>query len=58
VRAETVSVLRSIGRGSTGAPEATARANRLLAAYIRAILGKEPPSMGALFTSLPGGPGG
>jgi len=55
VRAETVSLLRAIGGEAGGAPEATARANRLLAAYVRTIVGKEPPSMGVLFSSLPGG---
>lgn len=48
VRAETVDLLRDVARrAELGAEDAViARANRLLGAYVREILGKEPPSMG------------
>lgn len=53
VRAHTVELLREVessGRAQ-GAAEAIDRANRLLASYIREILGKEIPSMGVVFGS-------
>lgn len=51
VRAKTVDVLREVdstGRAG-GSADVVDRANRLLASYVREILGKEPPSMGVLF---------
>jgi len=58
VRSETVELLRATARsgppGSSPA-EAIGRANRLLATYVREILGKEPPSMGVLFDERVGG---
>lgn len=55
VRRETVDVLQSISRGesisSIGA-ETVRRANRLLAAYARELIGSEPPTMRWLFPDL------
>lgn len=56
VRGETIQLLRALEAGETDAPpasgQAIARATRLLAAYIRDILGEEPPTMRWLFPDL------
>lgn len=51
VRANTVDVLRTLDSTGDvrGSGEAVERANRLMASYIREILGKEPPSMRVVF---------
>ena len=51
VRSTTVECLRALEAGDpvTGDPGACERANRLLAAYVRHLLGAEPPTMQALF---------
>ena len=51
VRANTIDVLRGVDSTgeASGSDEAVDRANRLLASYVREILGKEPPSMGVVF---------
>jgi len=58
--AETVDLLRDVASGGSAAqgaaPASVRRANRLLATYVREILGREPPSMGVLF-ELGSGPG-
>lgn len=54
VRMETIELLRAIAAGSgDGTPVAAARANRLLASYIREILGVEPPAMRWAFSEGP-----
>lgn len=58
VRADTVELLRSIGDGHghstlSAAPAVIDRANRLLAAYFRELLGREPASMAAAVGSHP-----
>jgi DNA repair protein RecO (recombination protein O) len=48
VRRETVATLRAVAAGDSIAPhdeESVRRANRLLAAYCREIIGSEPPAM-------------
>jgi hypothetical protein len=51
VRRETIDLLRQVAAGK--APETSPdRANRLLAFYIRAVLGREPNSMGWVFPGL------
>jgi DNA repair protein RecO len=54
VRPDTVSVLRHVCRGEDfeGSPESISRANRLLAAYFREIIGSEPPAMRWAFSDL------
>jgi DNA repair protein RecO (recombination protein O) len=52
VRAETVAGLRDLAAGGTPAPETTERASRLLALYLREILGRDMPSMHAYFGPL------
>jgi DNA repair protein RecO (recombination protein O) len=56
VRAATVDLLRSLDAGgAAGEPlEVTRRANMLLAAYLREVLGRDLPSAGA-FLALPSG---
>jgi DNA repair protein RecO (recombination protein O) len=58
VRAETVQLLRSIARDPGAADNSGAepldRANRLLASYLREILGRELPSAAGLFGDLGG----
>ena len=50
VRAATIGCLERVGSGeSTTDHESTDRANRLLASYVRHVLGNEPPTMQALF---------
>jgi hypothetical protein len=50
VRAATVECLERVGDGELPHDAAsTERANRLLASYVRHILGTEPPTMQALF---------
>ncbi len=54
VRAETIQLLRALAAGADLAanPPATVtldRANRLLAAYLRHVLGREPPTLPLLF---------
>lgn len=51
VRRETVDLLREVaaGRAPSGPPD---RANRLLASYIRALLGREPGSMRWVYPDL------
>lgn len=51
VRLSTVECLRSAAAGASGRPDAASldRANRLLAAYLRHLLGAEPPCMRLLF---------
>jgi len=51
VRRETVDLLRQVAAGESPDTESD-RANRLLAFYIRAILGREPNSMRWVFPSL------
>lgn len=55
VRRATVNALAAVDAGSAPPADAEtlARANRLLAAYLRHVLGAEPPTMAPLF----GGPG-
>ncbi|MCI0676437.1 MAG: hypothetical protein L0Y42_11780, partial [Phycisphaerales bacterium] len=47
VRRQTIEVLRSLQGGEPVAHDARSinRANRLLAAYFRQIIGREPPTM-------------
>jgi hypothetical protein len=47
VRRQTIDVLRSLQAGEPVAHDARSitRANRLLAAYFRQIIGREPPTM-------------
>jgi len=55
VRVSTIEAIRACGGGSTNASEAGAapdRANRLLAAYLRDMLGTEPVTMRSLFGTL------
>jgi len=59
VRAETVEALRDLQRhqrtpliATPGGRATVERANRLLAAYIRHVVGKEPPTMQVVFPSL------
>lgn len=53
VRAETVELLRSLNGAAAAAPPpggpVVERANRLLAAYIRHVLGREPPTLPVVF---------
>jgi DNA repair protein RecO (recombination protein O) len=51
VRVSTVEFMRSLESGPppAGDPGSCERANRLLAAYVRHLLGAEPPTMHALF---------
>lgn len=54
VRAETIGLLRSLAAdpgfdAAAAAPAAVERANRLLAAYIRHVLGREPPTLPVVF---------
>lgn len=54
-RAETVAILRQLGgNGELGvrSPQSLDRANRLLAAYVREVLGREVPAAAALFGEL------
>jgi DNA repair protein RecO len=56
VRRETVEALRQLDERELApdlAPELAARANRLLASFIREILGDEPPAMRWAFPDLP-----
>ena len=59
VRPATLEVLRDLSRSgrAAGGVAPVRRANRLLAAYIRATLDREPPSMRFLFGSDPAGRG-
>jgi len=59
VRAETIGLLRGIGESEGGQcppcnapPETITRANKLLAAYIREIIGHEPPTLRWIFPEL------
>lgn len=55
VRRETVDLLRRVASGGPLPPQdtpAVGRAGRLLAAYIRHILGHEPPTMSLVFPDL------
>jgi DNA repair protein RecO (recombination protein O) len=56
VRSETLELLRGLGRGSdaltAAVPETVNRASRLLALYLRDVLGREMPSMDALFGGI------
>jgi DNA repair protein RecO (recombination protein O) len=55
VRAETVRVLRSVAcdcEDWKSSPESDSRANRLLAAYCRELIGVEPPAMRWAFPDL------
>jgi DNA repair protein RecO (recombination protein O) len=52
VRSETVSGLRTLAGGGEPAPETSERASRLLALYLREILGRDMPSMHAYFGTL------
>jgi DNA repair protein RecO (recombination protein O) len=49
VRADTVAGLRTLAAGGRLAPETAGRASRLLALYLREILGRDMPSMHAYF---------
>ena len=54
VRAETIELLRRVEAGDSiqdATPTALNRANRLLAAYLRARIGREPPTLRHLFES-------
>jgi DNA repair protein RecO len=51
-RAETVAGLRTLAAGGTPPPETAERASRLLALYLREILGRDMPSMHAYFGPL------
>jgi recombinational DNA repair protein (RecF pathway) len=55
VRASTLAALRDAATGGATPPdtEAVVRANRLLAAHLRAVLGEEPATMSWLFGKLP-----
>lgn len=57
VRAETIAILRALDEGGERRPEAgreaLRRASRLLAAYVREIIGREPPAMRWAFPELP-----
>jgi len=55
VRRETIELLREVAAGRPPAciePQPLDRANRLLAAYIRALLGREPPAMKWIYPDL------
>lgn len=55
VRRETIDLLREVAARRPPAciePQRLERANRLLAAYIRALLGREPPAMRWLYPDL------
>jgi DNA repair protein RecO (recombination protein O) len=55
VRRETIDVLREVAAGSippTVEPDAIKRANRLLAVYLRELIGSEPPAMRWAFSDL------
>ena len=55
VRRETIDLLREIAAGRPPPaiePQRLERANRLLAAYIRALLGREPPAMKWIYPDL------
>jgi hypothetical protein len=56
VRAQTVEVLREVQAGAapSGSADVIERANRLIAAYVREILGKDLPSFGSVFADEPG----
>ncbi|MCC6659258.1 MAG: DNA repair protein RecO [Phycisphaerales bacterium] len=57
VRAQTIDLLRAIDSGAAAIAadaDALRRANRLLAAYLREVLGRDLPAAGP-FLSLPGG---
>jgi DNA repair protein RecO (recombination protein O) len=56
VRSETLGILRSLaeGRLASASPEAVDRASRLLASYLREILGRDLPSTAPLFGQLQG----
>ena len=58
VRSTTIRFLQSLESGSKLLEqdlESAARASRLLAAYLREILGSEPPTLGLVFPDLAGG---
>ena len=52
VRAETLALLRTLEQSDSPAGRALDRANRLLAAYLREILGRDLPAAGPLFGDL------
>jgi DNA repair protein RecO (recombination protein O) len=56
VRSQTVDLLRAVAAGAPTAGQADAatirRANRLLAAYVREVLHREPPTLGLVFPDL------
>ena len=54
VRSSTVEVLRGLNDAACIDPEGVRRANRLLAAYLREVLGRDFPAAGP-FLALPGG---
>jgi recombinational DNA repair protein (RecF pathway) len=57
VRGETLGALRAVARGEpAGGQEVTDRVSRLLALYLREILGRDMPSMHAYFGRLTGRP--
>ena len=58
VRSSTIEFLRSLEGGTGHNPgdrESAGRASRLLAAYLREILGNEPPTLALVFPDLAGG---
>ena len=61
VRSSTIEVLKAFQRGGDledtfrDRPEATGRAAKLLAAYLRELLGSEPPTLSLVFPDLAGG---
>ena len=61
VRSSTIEVLKAFQQGAHheeplhDRPEATARAAKLLAAYLRELLGSEPPTLSLVFPDLAGG---
>lgn len=57
VRAGTIDLLRDLAAGTIPGPDEHVgidRANRLLAAYLRELIGSEPPAMRWAFGSMPG----
>ena len=58
VRCSTIRLLQSIELGETihgGDRESAGRASRLLAAYLREVMGNEPPTLAMVFPDLAGG---